>query len=143
MRLFAFFAIQGLNPTVETNSKWTDSLVGLNLERLELTSGSVDFAFEGERDGKLASLKAGTAFEVCCSTDALFQRDIANDSAELASLYDCLGRQVVGIHFSGDGRHLSINLSDECAILVWSAESPTDNLLIIRDLNSKEWGVIG
>ena len=45
--------------------------------------------------------------------------------------------------FKVAGRNLSINLSDECAIFIWSAESPTDNLLVIRDLDSDEWGVIG
>ena len=128
---------------METNSYWAESLVGLSLERLELTSGSADFVFEGDRDGKLASLKAGTAYEVCCSADALFQRDISNDPAELASLYDCLGRQIVGIQLSDDGRTMSISLSDDRAVLIWSAESPVDNLLIIRDLDSDEWGVLG
>lgn len=127
----------------KAESYWTDLLVGLSLERLELTLGSVDMTFEGSRDGKLASLKAGTAAEVCCSADALYQRDISDDAAELASLYDCLGRQVVGIQLGEDGRNLSIDLSDERTIIVWSAESLTDNLLIIRDLNSDEWGVLG
>jgi hypothetical protein len=32
----------------------------------------------------------------CCSADALLQRNIFSDPAELASLYNRLGRQVVG-----------------------------------------------
>lgn len=128
---------------METDSYWTDSLVGLSLERLELTLGSVELTFEGDREGKQASLKAGTAFEVCCSGDAVYQRDISGDPTELASLHDCLGQRVVGIHVDDDGRNLSINLSDDHTIFVWSAESPTDNLLIIRDLASDEWGVLG
>lgn len=128
---------------METNSYWTDLLVGLTFERVELTCGSADFTFEGDRDGKRTSFKAGTGYEVCCSADAVFHREISNDPAELASLYDCLGRQVIGIHSSDDGRSLSIDLSNECAIRIWSAESPTDNLLVIRDLDSDKWGVIG
>ncbi len=103
----------------------------------------MDFTFEGDRNNELTSINAGTSFEVCCSTDALFQRDISNDASELASLYDCLGREITSIQLGDGGRKLCINLSDGHKVFVWSLDSPTDNFLVIRNINNDEWGVLG
>ena len=117
-----------------------EELFGYTLISVSFGTGFYSLLFQGEKDNKMSIYEVGTGDCICESINIL--EDVLEKVSVL--LWPFLTKTLIGakVHESENFRAMELLFDNNQSFLIWQDASANDNLLEVRNPDSKEWYVL-
>ena len=115
-----------------------DILVGLRLESCRLSRGSYSFELDGQKDGRYYNFSIETSYYLSFSEK---KKDVCeNYSKYMWSLFEM---KLIEVTLDEEKGHVIFKFKNDKKIIICGDSPLIDNLLMVRNIKSGEWFMVG
>ncbi|WP_395373636.1 hypothetical protein [Marinicella sp. W31] len=110
-------------------------IIGLRLEGFRMSKGSYSFEFNGKKNDIYKN------YHVSTTSYLSFSKNLKDDIEGVSkNIWDILEEDLIDLHMEEEDRKITFIFGNNKFFTVWADEELIEELLIIKDTDTGDWG---
>ena len=121
---------------------WIDQLKGCDLDSCTFSKGSYSFEFSKMEHGSYFHFSVASSYNVSFPNIDSAKTDDVRDNIS-THIWDMLEHVLTRLEYLEDDQACYFEFDNGGIIKVWAPEPQEDNLIIVKNIETGDWGTIG